>query len=90
MNIIYDCQKALNNLQANTIGLFKPNMSSVIELVIENDRGLLKCVSFGTLGGLHTIHISQEQGKLHMFEEGKYLSDIMEKPFEFDTLLKSL
>lgn len=90
MNIIYDCQKAINNLQANTIGLFKPFKGDTIELVVENDNGQLKCVAFGNLGGLHTLHIHKDNGNLHLFDDGKFLSDIMEDPFKFDAILKSL
>lgn len=90
MNIIYDLQKALGNLQDNTIGLFKPFKGNTTLMVIENDKGTLKCVSFGNLGGLHTLHIGADQGSVYMFDTGKSLSDIMQDPFNFDRIIKSL
>ena len=73
--------KALHNLQSHTIGMFQ-NGSAQPEMVIENDGGLLTTISIGGLGGLHTNHISVEQGMYKEFPDGKSLTDMMKNPYD--------
>ena len=61
MNIIYDAEKALCNLQDNTIGLFVINGTKTIDLVVGVEgETLIKTVTIGSLGGVSTTHTSIE------------------------------
>lgn len=71
----------LYNLQNNVIGVFKPRYSKDYEMVVSNNDGLLKTISIGGLGGLHTTHIPATEGKLALFDNGLTLSDMMKNPF---------
>lgn len=82
--------KELHTLQKNTIGLFKPSFSKDIWLVTSNDDGYLKCISFGVMGGLHTLGISSTKGDLLMFKDDNKLTDIMSDPIEFKIICDTL
>lgn len=81
---------ALNELQSQTIGLFKHKYSQKndFDLVVKNDNGLLVTVSIGGLAGYITTHIPQTEGKLFMFPNGKNLYSLKEDPYELYALIK--
>lgn len=83
-------QKELDNLQDNVIGLFKPTLSSTIEMVVSNEDGLLKCIHIGNLGGMHETHIPASKGKLVMFPDNSTLSKMKCNPYKLQEITDSL
>jgi len=89
-NFIYDVEKTLSNLQDRTIGFFKPLSSTVIEMVVEVDRTMVKTVTIGSLGGVIITHIESSQGILYLFENGENLTFIKKDPFGLINITESL
>ena len=83
--------KELDLLQNNVIGLFKNARMKDYEMVLSNDNGFIKTISISKLGGLHTIMISSNQGKLIVFEDNKTLTEMMEKePYKLQSLINEI
>ena len=89
-NFIYSLEKSLDNLQAQVIGLFRNTRLKDYEMVVANDNGWLKTISIGKLGGLHTTHITADQGKLIMFEDGQTLIDMKKNPYRLQELIDEI
>lgn len=81
-------QVELHKLQEHTIGLFRPHVSEVVELVIKKDDDLLKTITIGRLGGMITTHIPLEKGVYKEFGGNRSLSDMLRNPFELDEIYK--
>src|SRR5690348_4651081 len=88
-NIMENLSLALNKLQENVIGLFKPHQSSSLWMIIENDGGLYTCITIGNLGGLQTLHVEDQNGIIRLFPDGKSLVDMKADPFGLDAICKS-
>lgn len=82
-------QIELYKLQEHTIGLFKARGSDVIEMVVKKDGDLLKTITIGRLGGLHTTHIPMDRGVYKEFGQRRTLADMLKNPFELDEICKS-
>lgn len=79
-----DLSIALSVTQSKVIGFFKPYRSSIVEMVLENDNGMLKTICIGSLLGLHTMCINKNQGILVMFEDGETLFSLLNTPFKLN------
>lgn len=91
MNIIYDAEKALCNLQDNTIGLFVINGTKTIDLVVSLEgETLIKTVTVGNLGGITTTHININRGRLFLFEDNQTLGSLKSNPFRLREITELL
>jgi len=89
-NIIFDTQRTIeNNLQANTIGLFKHKDSNIIQLVLQIDNDILKLVCIKHLGFIQVSYLNKNDGKLFRFPTGKSLLDILQDPIEYNILFET-
>ena len=79
--------KALHEMQDEVIGLYHNQYTDNLEPVINDDKGYLTIITIGTLLGLHTEH---REGDVFYFPENKTLTQMMEKPIEFDEWYKSI
>lgn len=79
----------LHRLQDHVIGLFKPNASDVLEMVVKKDGDLLKTITIGSLGGLSTTYIPMGKGVYKEFGLSRTLSDMVKNPYELDEICKS-
>ncbi len=80
---------ALNEVQRNTIGLFKPKYSNQLELVISDRDGYLITISPLSLGGFNTNHIDSSQGVYKKFPDNKNMLDFKYENPEFSEFVKS-
>lgn len=89
----HNLQNELDNLQTNVIGFFKPFKSTHVEMVLSNHDGVLKTVTIGRLGGLHTLNIDKSNGVLVIFSEvseHKNLLDLKKNPFLMRDMIEQL
>ena len=79
---------ALQELQKNTIGLFKPYASKRLELVVEENEHTIKSISIGDLGGYSTTMTPIGQGLYKRFPEGMSLLSMKQDPFALNEFCK--
>ena len=83
--VIAELSQSLREVQANCIGLFRPNKSDTYELVIDRDGdGTLYCITVGKLLGLSQLTIHKSQGNLLLFPDGMTMARFMKEPFKFN------
>jgi len=71
---------ALQEIQNEIIGLYYNSRTDTLEPVINNDNNLLTIITISNLFGLQIEH---REGKIITFPENKTLSQMIEKPIEF-------
>ena len=81
---------ALYEAQKVCVGIFKPNKSVVWLPVIENENGVLTCITIGFMLGLSVTSHSIEAGIFIKFPEGKTLVETQNNPVAFHTWIQSL
>ena len=79
--------KALYEIQNEVIGLYYNQHTNDFEPVINNDDGFLTIITVGKLLGLQTEH---REGNMIYFPDNKSLTEMMEKPLEFQNWYDSI
>lgn len=79
----------LDNIQSNTIGLFKYPLDNTYRPVIGKSDNMICVISIGNLLGMNTSTYTITSGIYIEFPDGKSLRQMMDSPIEFNEWYKT-